>query len=108
MGNSVTGSYQTTPQRTMRAFDKLPKSARKALANAVADWAPQPILTEHNRQTKGHETGAEIAATIEQWNREELAKREDQRRRAAGPYKGNLPENGIGKSRRSARSSRHK
>jgi hypothetical protein len=40
MGNSVSGSYQTTPELVMRAFDKLPKSARKALANAVSDWVP--------------------------------------------------------------------
>ncbi len=76
----------------MRAFDKLPKSAREALANAVEDWVPQPILTRHNNQWRGYETGAEIAATIAKWDREELAKREDQRRRAVGPSKGNAPD----------------
>jgi hypothetical protein len=86
----------------MRAFDKLPKSAREALANAVADWVPQPILTWHNRQRRGYETGAEIAATIERWNREELATRENQRRRAVGPYKGNVPDAGCGRARRKA------
>jgi Family of unknown function (DUF6525) len=105
MGNSVTGSYYTTPQRSMAAFDKLPKSPREALADAVENWAPQTILTAHNRQKRGFETGTEIAATIARWNREELAKCKDQRRRAIGPYKGNVPDPEyqkpkIGRSRR--------
>jgi hypothetical protein len=45
MGNTVGGSYRTTTQNTMQAFDKLSKSAREALTNAVESWAPQPILT---------------------------------------------------------------
>ena len=92
MGNSVDGNYRITPQLSMRAFDKLPKSARETLANAVEDWVPQPILTRHNKQKCGLETGTEIAATIAEWDIEELVKREDQRRRAVGPYKGNVPD----------------
>jgi Family of unknown function (DUF6525) len=102
MGNSVDGGYRTTEKLSMRAFDKLPKSAREALAGAIENWVPQPILTRHNNQRRGYETGAEIAATVDRWNREELATRENQRRRAVGPYKGNVPDAGCGRARRKA------
>lgn len=39
------GSYATTPERTMKAFDQLPRSARAALSSAAIDWAVQPYLT---------------------------------------------------------------
>lgn len=89
MTNVISGNYRTTAERDMRAFDKLPPSARRALANAIEQWAAPPILTWHNRQRRGFETGPEIAATIAKWDREELATRESQRRNATGPYKGN-------------------
>jgi hypothetical protein len=38
-------------------------------------------------------TGGEIAAIIKTWDQTELVKREEQRRRASGPYKGNAPDN---------------
>jgi hypothetical protein len=44
MGNG-SGSYRTTPKRTMRAYDELPPSVRRALSNSVFDWAAQPWLT---------------------------------------------------------------
>jgi hypothetical protein len=86
------GSYPTTAELMMRAFDKLPPSARAALANSVENWVPQPILTRHNRQYRGYETGVEIVKKIASWDQEELARREIQRRRATGPYAGNAPD----------------
>ena len=90
MSNSVTGSYQTTPERSMSAFDKLPPTARRALANSIECWAVQPILTHHRRGTKGFVTGGDIALRVAKWDADELRKRENQSRRAIGPYKGNM------------------
>jgi hypothetical protein len=86
MSGNSRGNYRSTRANRMRAFDKLPPEARAALANAVASWAPQPILTDLRRGW--YKNGAEIAAEIACWDRQELAKREDQRRRGVGPYKG--------------------
>ncbi len=100
MGNSVTGGYRTTAAKTMAAFDKLPPSARAALSGAVENWVCQPVLTRFNRRAKGFCNGPEIAETVARWNRDELAKREHQRSRAIGPYKGNVPDNMAAQTRR--------
>ena len=80
------GSYRTTKANMMRAFDKLPPEARAALADAVDNWVPQPILTRFRRGYAGYRDGAEIAWTLARWNAEEIAKRESQRSRGVGPY----------------------
>jgi len=89
MSNSHRGSYRTTKENIMRAFDKLPPEARIALANAVGNWVPQPFLTMHRREGC---SGEYIARWIEVCNSRELAKWEHQRARAIGPYKGNRPD----------------
>lgn len=48
----------------MAAFDKLPRSARQALANAAICWATQPFLSRHRRGAKGYRTGREIAERV--------------------------------------------
>ncbi len=68
------GSYKTTQKNMMAAFDKLPPTARAALANAAFNWAPQPIRTHWNRASKGYRNGAEIAATIARWDADKIAK----------------------------------
>ncbi len=72
----------------MLADDRLPPEARRALASAVEDWVPQPLLTKYRRGT----TAADIAAFVALWDRQELAKRERQRAGAIGPYSGNRSE----------------
>jgi len=62
MGNSG-GSYRSTTKNSMRAFDKLPASARAALANANYDWAPQPFVTGFERRGRW-KTGKELAEHI--------------------------------------------
>lgn len=62
MGNS-SGSYYSTTKNTMAAYDKLPPSARAALANAAFDWAPQPFVTGFERRGRW-KTGKELAAFI--------------------------------------------
>lgn len=89
------GSYRTTKAAMMRSFDQLPPSARAALANAVCNWVPQPILTGYRRQLSGYETDAKIAEMIEFWNCLALKEHEAQRRSATGPYKGNAPDPGY-------------
>ena len=88
MSGNSRGSYRTTKANMMRAFDKLPPEARAALADAVGNWAPQPILTGFRRGYPGYRDGAEIARKIARWNAEEIAKREEQRSRGVGPYQG--------------------
>ena len=46
MSSNSRGSYRTTRQNAMKAFDKLPPKARAALANAAFNWAAQPVLTK--------------------------------------------------------------
>ena len=73
MGNSK-GSYSTTKERTMAAYDKLPATARKALQDALVDWASQPIYSRWRDGRKGYKTGADIAARVAEWDRQQLAK----------------------------------
>jgi hypothetical protein len=63
MANS-TGSYRSTVVNFMAAYDKLPPTARAALANAAWCWAAQPLLTGWRNGYPGLRTGAEIAAKI--------------------------------------------
>jgi len=88
--NSKGGNYYTTAELTMAAYDKLPPAARRALANAMGNWAPQPYLTRYKRGVI--KTGQAIASWVQYADRELLKKYERQRRLAIGPYKGNVPE----------------
>jgi hypothetical protein len=70
MSNSR-GSYATTGENTMRAFDKLPASARAALREASYDWATQPFLTGFERRGRW-KTGKELAAYITKIDKAEV------------------------------------
>lgn len=72
----------------MAAFDRLPRSVRAALRDSLENWAPQPIRTRFERGM----SAKDIVKAIAKWDANELAKREDQRARAIGPYKGNMKE----------------
>jgi hypothetical protein len=73
MSNS-SGSYRSTDQAAMRAYDKLPPAARKALADAAFNWAPQPIVTKWNRGYVGYKTGPDIARKVVEWDADRIAK----------------------------------
>lgn len=73
MGNSR-GSYYSTTENSMRAYDKLPPSARKALQDAVFSWAPQPLYTRWRDGRKGYKTGKDLAARIIEWDQKAVAK----------------------------------
>jgi hypothetical protein len=66
MGNSR-GSYYSTPENHMRAYDKLPSTVRQALASADFDYATQPILTRWRRGT----SPKALVRFIRRWDRDE-------------------------------------
>lgn len=66
MSNSK-GSYQTTREQMMKAFDKLPPTLRKALADSDENWVPQILLTKWRRLPWGQ--GIEtLAAVVRSWD----------------------------------------
>ena len=65
----------TTPGRASRAaksdfwyYDRLPPTARTALANAVFDWSSAAAYNRWNRGQRGYKTGADIAKQIKSWD----------------------------------------
>jgi len=72
------GSYVTTSANMMKAFDKLPPTARAALANAAFNWVAQQPLTRWRNGVSGYQTGEQIAARVAEWDRNRIAK--DRRR----------------------------
>ena len=80
MSGNCKGSYQTTKENMMAAYDKLPPTARLAFQNAVENWVPQPALTRWKRGTPGWKTGKDIAAKVAQWDAAELKRRARKRR----------------------------
>jgi hypothetical protein len=61
----------------MRAFDKLPPVVRRALANAVFDWAAQPFLTDLRRGL----SPKEVVKLIARCDRLDLAREQKRNRR---------------------------
>ena len=102
MSHNSQGGYPTTTEAMMKAFDKLPRSIRIALANSVENWVPQPIRTRFERDKW---TVTECLKRITKWDADELAKREYQRSRAIGVYRGNTPDPEPMKPRRKRRGS---
>ena len=66
------------------------QSRRFRVADSVENWAAQPLLTKYRRGW--YRTGDAIARVVQQLDRLELDKREKQRSRASGAYKGNAAE----------------
>lgn len=88
MGNSVTGSYATNRTLTMAAYDKLPPELRAVFRDALDNYVPQPFVTQLRRGIHGP---AALAKLLIEHDKKELQKREKQRAKAQGPYKGNVP-----------------
>jgi hypothetical protein len=61
MSSNERGTYPTTRANLMRAYDKLPPVVRRALANAVFNYAAQPFLTDLRRGRSPREIVEEIA-----------------------------------------------
>jgi hypothetical protein len=62
-GNS-SGSYRTTPARSMRAFDQLPSALRDALNNAQFKWADQQILALFRTRVASGGNPARVTADL--------------------------------------------
>jgi hypothetical protein len=86
-GNSVTGG--AVEKRTLDYFDRLPRSARAAVANARFDWALMPWLRMFEA---GQIKAKDLVKRIEHRDRETAAK---ERLRIWGPeypvLRGELP-----------------
>lgn len=79
------GTYASTPQLSMRAFDKLPSRVRQRLAACIDDWATQPILT----LVRGGMTTDYLIRLIDRWDeesREEHHYRMDRLARRGTPF----------------------
>lgn len=55
-------------------FDRLPPTARRALANAAFDWSSGSTLNHWKRGDHGYKTGAEVAARVAEWDAKQIAK----------------------------------
>lgn len=64
MSNSK-GSYRTTWERAMAAYDALPREVRVVLANSIGNWVAQPLLTKLRR--KGYST-KDAVNVVTYWN----------------------------------------
>ncbi len=48
--SNAEGTYRTTTENMMKAFDKLPSELRQALANSHDNWVAQPVLKIYRRK----------------------------------------------------------
>ena len=55
-------------------YDRLPPTARQALANAAFDWSSGSVYNRWNRGVRGYKTGADIAKQIAIWDSGVIAK----------------------------------
>lgn len=68
------GNSKGTATGNLEAFDKLPPTARAALANAQFNWAETNIFRAWNRGAPGFKTGADIAKRVAGWDKDAHAK----------------------------------
>jgi hypothetical protein len=85
--NGSKGSVTYNPTRDMRVYDDLPRPIRDHMKNCLENWALTGEVTEWvDRDGIGH-----VLLSFKAGNRRELERREKQRCRATGPWKGNAP-----------------
>ncbi len=89
MSNTRGSGSPITTERHMAMFDQLPRSVRAAYANAVEDWH---IGNPLRSWKSGRYRPSELIASLARSDAAEIAKREEQRRTARGPYRGNIPD----------------
>lgn len=64
MTGNGSGTYRTTPERSMRAFDQLPPALRDALNDAQFKWADQPFLTTFRARIGSGGNPAQVTADL--------------------------------------------
>lgn len=72
--NFSSGSTFRGALSDMEYFDKLPPTARRALADAVFDWASGAVLNSWKRARRGYKSGAEVAARVSEWDAKQIAR----------------------------------
>lgn len=60
-------------------FDRLPPTARNALAEAAFNWSSGAVYNRWQRGKPGYKTGKDIAVLIKQWDRATI-KKEDRKK----------------------------
>lgn len=66
----MSSNSKGTAAGSLEAFDKLPPTARAAIANAAFNWAETNIYRAWNRGQPGFKTGADIAKAISGWDKD--------------------------------------
>ena len=56
----------------MAAFDRLPKSVRRALAEANFNWQTEPMLMKYLDRQLGYSTAAQLRKIVRNWEAEKL------------------------------------
>ena len=72
--NFSSGSTFSGRMSDLEYFDKLPPSARKALANAAFDWASGAVYNRWKKAKPGYKTGADVASRIAEWDAKQITK----------------------------------
>lgn len=72
--NFSSGSTFQGAHDDLHYFDRLPPTARRALANAAFDWSAGAVLGRWKRGQRGYKTGADVAARIAEWDAKQTAK----------------------------------
>jgi len=72
--NFSSGSTFRGALKDLDYFDKLPPSARAALANAVFDWSSGAVFNRWKAAKRGYKTGKDVAAKILEWDAQQIAK----------------------------------
>lgn len=79
-GSKLKGTRASRHRRpSIWYFDRLPPSARAALADAAFLWSPGTIYSRWKKGTPGFKTGADCAARIREWDARQIARENKQR-----------------------------
>jgi hypothetical protein len=85
--NGSDGQTAYDPDRDMQVYDRLPRPIRDHMKNCLENWA----LTRHIGEWVDRDGIGHVLHNFAADNRQEGEKREKQRARATGPWKGNAP-----------------
>jgi hypothetical protein len=85
--NGSKGAVHYDPARDMRFYDDLPRPIRDHMKDCLENWALTDEVADWiDRDGIGH-----VLQSFKAGNHREFERREKQRARAAGPWKGNAP-----------------
>jgi hypothetical protein len=68
------GTSSKTAKPDLWYYDRLPPTARRALANAAFDWSAGAMFNRWNKAKRGYKTGKDIADRVAQWDRNAIQK----------------------------------